>query len=130
MKTRLVIATLAGLSLSAVAQPDYVPLLTRTQTLQISDVPKPVQNTIQQQAAGRKIVDIDRETWTGRTVYEVEFAQSGRNAQIHVAEDGTIVRGERGATVGTPLTKLLMGTQLQDTPAAVQATIKREAGNG
>ncbi len=107
-------------------EPGFVPPLTRVPSLQLSDVPEPVQKTVQQQAAGRTVADIDRETWNGKTVYEVEFAQAGRNAQIHVAEDGTIVRDERR---GTTLKGLFMGTQLEDTPPAVQETIRREAGN-
>lgn len=100
--------------------------LKRTASMKLADVPEPVRKTIQMQAKGREIADIDRETWKGQTVYEVEFAQTGRNAQIHVAEDGTIVKDERA---GKGLKGLFMGTQLEDTPPAVQATIKREAGN-
>src|SRR5688572_21914833 len=108
------------------SEPGFLPPLTRIPSLQISDVPDPVQKTVEQQAAGRAVADIDRETWNGKTVYEVEFAQAGRNAQIHVAEDGTIVRDER---TEAGLKSLFMGTQLEDTPPAVQETIMREAGN-
>jgi uncharacterized membrane protein YkoI len=66
----------------------------RIATLQLADVPPAVQKTIEQHAAGRKIADIDKETWNKRTVYEVEFTQEGRNAQLHIAEDGTIVKEE------------------------------------
>ncbi|MCI0537174.1 MAG: PepSY-like domain-containing protein [Verrucomicrobiales bacterium] len=109
------------------AERGFLPSLTRIPSLQIGDVPEPVQRTVQQQAVGRAVADIDRETWNGKTVYEIEFAQSGRNAQLHVAEDGTIVRDERQ---GNGLKGLFMGTQLEDTPPAVQETIKREAGPG
>jgi len=106
-----------------------VPLLARTPTLQVSDVPQPVQETIRQHAAGREVADIDKETWNNRTVYEVEFAQAGRNAQLHIAEDGSIVheQARQGTGVGTRLFGLYLGTQLEDTPAAVQDIIKREA---
>jgi uncharacterized membrane protein YkoI len=97
----------------------------RTPSMKLADVPEPVRKTIEMEAKGREVADIDRETWKGRTVYEVEFAQTGRNAQIHVAEDGTIVKDDRA---GKGLKGLFMGTQLEDTPPAVQATIKREAG--
>src|SRR5262245_21670820 len=76
-------------------EPGFLPPLTRVPSLQISDVPEPVRKTVEQQAAGRSVADIDREMWNGKTVYEVEFDQAGRNAQIHVAEDGTIVRDAR-----------------------------------
>lgn len=114
--------------------PEYIPPLERTPSLRLSELPEAVQRVIQEQAAGRDIADIDRETWQGKVVYEVEFAQTGRNAQIHVAEDGTIVRHERGTTpraegAGTRLFGVYLGTQFEDTPPAVQETIRREAGN-
>jgi uncharacterized membrane protein YkoI len=61
-------------------------------------------------------------------VYEVEFEQEGPNAQIHIGEDGSLVKGERPREgVGTSLFGFYLGTQLEDTPAAVQETIRREA---
>jgi uncharacterized membrane protein YkoI len=100
-------------------------LFTRMPSLKLTEVPEPVRKTIQVEAKGREVADIDRETWNRQTVYEVEFKQTGRNAQIYVAEDGSIVRDERA---GTGLKGLFMGTQLADTPQPVQAVIKREAG--
>jgi uncharacterized membrane protein YkoI len=140
MKMNMMIAVLAGISLSAVADekindrevvrdsPAYLPRITRVPTMRVSDVPEAVQKTIQQQAAGREVADIDKELWSGRTVYEVEFAQTGRNAQVHIAEDGAVVKDERARTgAGTGLFGLYLGTQLEETPLAVQETIKREA---
>lgn len=110
-------------------------ILPRIQTMKLSEVPEVVQNTINQHAAGRKIADIDKETWNGRTVYEVEFAQAGRNAQIHVAEDGSMVTKDQKPATGTDTAQpqagrslfgVYLGTQLEDTPAAVQQTIQRE----
>jgi uncharacterized membrane protein YkoI len=99
---------------------------TRVASLQVSEVPEAVRKTIETEAKGREIADIDRETWNRRTVYEVEFAQTGRNAQVHIAEDGTVVKDDRA---GRGVPGLLMGTQLQDTPQAVQETIKKEMAN-
>jgi uncharacterized membrane protein YkoI len=101
------------------------PVSARMQTMKIEDVPAAVRSTIEKQAAGRKVADIDKETWKNKTVYEVEFDQTGRNEQIHIAEDGTIVKADKPATSGAK--GLLMGTQLNDTPPAVQKTIQREA---
>lgn len=95
--------------------------------LRIEDLPGPVQATVQKQAAGREIADLDREQWEGRTVYEVEFREKGRNAQIHVAEDGTLLQEERKPK---GVKAWFKGTQLEDTPSAVQETIKREARGG
>lgn len=90
----------------------------------LTDLPQAVQRTIRNEARGREIGDIDRESWHGRTVYEIEFRAAGRNPQLHVAEDGSIVRGEKEPAW---LGDFLLGTQLSDTPSAVQAAIQREA---
>ena len=112
-----------GISVPAAAFDPMIP---------VEELPAAVRETIKKEAAGRPIADIDRETWQGRTVYEVEFKASGRNPQIHIAEDGTIVRAEKrsGGELGTSIRNLFMGTQLEDTPPAVQETIRREMRNG
>ncbi len=119
---------------------DYVPRFPRLQSMELKDVPQPVQATIMKQAAGRKVADIDKETWNGQPVYEVEFSQSGRNAQLHIAADGTIVKSENNDKLGNNRNNrnaadrkdpqdrtFFLGTQLADLPTAAQATIKREA---
>jgi len=103
---------------------------TRVATMRVEDVPPAVRKTIEQHAAGRKVADIDRETWNSRPVFEVEYDQTGRNEQIYVAEDGTIVKQEgkvRTPETGEAIKGPMIGTRFSDTPAAVQATIKREA---
>jgi uncharacterized membrane protein YkoI len=92
----------------------------------LSDLPSAVQQTARSEAAGREIADIDRETWRGQQVYEIEFKQRGLNSRIYIADDGTLVREERRP--GKTLRSVFMGTQLEDTPAAVQASIRRIAG--
>jgi uncharacterized membrane protein YkoI len=126
----------------------------------IQDLSAAAQKTVREQSGGLKIADIDREDRTGRTIWEVEFEKSGRNTQIHVAEDGTLVpenqahvaAGSRTQTpgVGAPGTGqtgraplgLDLGTQWEDLPKAVQdkaaqfggkakvADIDREDWNG
>lgn len=96
--------------------------------MQFSDLPAAVQKTVIAQAGTAEIADIDKETRDGRTVYEVEFERKGRNNEIVVAEDGTLV--------GQPASEKvhLFGGQevneLRDLPLAVQSTIRRQsAGN-
>lgn len=93
---------------------------------QLSDLPPAVQETARSEAKGRDVVDIDRETWHGRLVYEIEFRDRGLNSRIYVADDGTLVRDERPAR---GLKSLFLGTQLEDTPAPVQEAIRRLAGD-
>lgn len=105
--------------------PDYVGAVPPVPPLRLEDLPAPVQETVRREAAGRAIGDIDHESWKGRSVYEVEFRQSGLNPQIHVAEDGTLLQDERA---GKGLKSLFMGTQLEDTPPAVQERIRSLSG--
>ena len=92
--------------------------------LSLDEVPDAVRNTIEAEARGREVADIDRETHEDRPVYEVEFREQGINEQIHVEEDGTLVRDD-GAIRGT-LRNLFSGTQVTDTPQVVQDVIKQE----
>jgi hypothetical protein len=94
--------------------------------LAVSDLPAAVQETLRREANGREVAEIDREAWKGRPVYEIEFKQRGLNARIYVADDGALVRDERPRH---GLKSLFMGMQLDETPAAVQATIRRLAGD-
>lgn len=109
----------------------------------LEDLPPAVQKTIREKSAGQKIADIDRETRAGRTVWEIEFEKDGRNTEIHVAEDGTLIpetgvlgrndpsatarTGERQDTaVGNPArtqtgrSALTRGTRWEDLPPAIQ----------
>lgn len=101
------------------AYPDGAPMRS---TIRLADLPGPVRETAQREAKGREIVDIDQERWDNRAVYEIEFGERGRNPQIHVAEDGTVVQDKRPRQ---GLKTLFLGTQIQDTPPAVQETIRR-----
>lgn len=61
---------------------------------ELSDLPAAVQKVVNERAPGAKIDDIDKETRSGRVVYEIQFAEPGKNPKLHVAEDGSIVTGE------------------------------------
>jgi uncharacterized membrane protein YkoI len=93
----------------------------RKPSMLVSDLPLAVQKTVKEQQAGRLIADIDRETWNGQSIYEVEFKEKGVNSRLHIASDGSIVvdKDKKGH----------LGAQLSETPAAVQATVKRIAGS-
>jgi uncharacterized membrane protein YkoI len=93
-------------------------------TVALNQLPTAVQKTIREQQAGRTVEDIDKETWNGQTVYEVEFKERGPNSRIHIAPDGTLVMDKPGA-----VKSMFKGTQLSDTPKPVQAAVKRLAGS-
>lgn len=110
-----------------VVAPEYAEMsaLTYNPPPRLEDLPPAVQQTVRREAAGRELADIDRETWGGQPAYEIEFKQSGLNTRIYVAEDGALLRDERPRR---SLKSFFLGTQLEDTPAAVQETIRRIAG--
>jgi uncharacterized membrane protein YkoI len=111
---------------SPAVMPDGTLIVPPAPALRLEDLPAAVQATVRKQAAGREVADIDQESWKGRSVYEVEFRQSGMNPQIHVAEDGTLLQDERA---GKGLKSLFMGAQVEDTPPAVQERIRSIAGD-
>lgn len=85
MKTRvwLVLALIATLPpYAGTATGDEVPL---------SQVPPAVRATIEREVGNGRTEEIGRETDNGRTVYEVEFERDGRDHEIKIAEDGTVI---------------------------------------
>ena len=91
----------------------------------LEDLPPAVQKTVREKAGANKISDIDRETRTGRTVWEIEIEQAGRNSEFHVADDGKLIP-EAAASVGAPggaqsgRSVFDMGTKWEELPPAVQ----------
>lgn len=102
-------------------------ILKSAPAVSMNDLPAAVQKTVREQQAGRTVEDIDKETWNGQTIYEVEFKEQGPNSRLHIAADGTLVVDKNTSTATGR--NVLRGTQLSDTPAAVQATVKRMAGD-
>src|SRR5579883_63620 len=58
----------------------------------LSALPEPAQKTIKAQAPDAPIAKITRHSENGRTIYEVEFRDQGKNPTIKVAEDGQLVQ--------------------------------------
>lgn len=57
-----------------------------------SALPEAVQKTIQSQVPNAQVASISRHEENGRTIYEVEFKDQGKNPTMKVAEDGTLVQ--------------------------------------
>lgn len=98
--------------------------------IDLNTLPPAVRDAIASQAAGREVVDLDRETWRGRPVYEVEFKGLGIVQQIYFAEDGSVVTAtpEGDAAAGAKPVYVLMGAQLAHVPEPVRLAVLREAG--
>jgi len=59
--------------------------------IKLSDCPVAVQKTLKREATGEAIETVDKETDDGKTVYEVDVKIGGRNYEIKVAPDGTLI---------------------------------------
>lgn len=72
------------------------------ETLSLNEVPPVVRETIRREAGGYKVVEIERATHQGRGVYEVDIEREGKNRELHVAADGTILKDSDREAVGAP----------------------------
>jgi hypothetical protein len=60
--------------------------------VKLDEVPAPARAAIERETSGARIKEIERETRGGKRVYEVEFIRDNREQEIHVAEDGTVLK--------------------------------------
>jgi len=58
----------------------------------LSALPIPVQKTLKSKAPNATIKGITRHDEEGRTVYEFEFEDQGKNPTMRISEDGTVVQ--------------------------------------
>lgn len=59
--------------------------------LELSDCPSAVRKTMKREALGAKIKEIEKEVENGKTVYEADTKIDGRNYEITVAKNGTLI---------------------------------------
>jgi len=57
----------------------------------LADCPAPVQATLKKEAGGGTISDVEKETEHGKTIYEADAMIDGKNYEIKVAEDGSLI---------------------------------------
>jgi hypothetical protein len=119
MRLRYIVSGIAALAL-------VVGLAVRTsadetakseKTLTIADVPAAVQAAIKQFAGSNAIDKITKESEDNTVIYEASVTVGGAKQAIEVLADGTVKQTEKSVA-------------LKDTPAAVQAAIKKLAGSG
>ena len=58
----------------------------------LSALPEAAQKTIKAHAPNEPIANISRHDANGRTIYEVEFKEPGKNPTLRVADDGSLVQ--------------------------------------
>ncbi len=80
-------ATSAGLALD----PTTPAPVTYGPAPSLEELPAAVRQTVRNEARGREVADIDRETRDARTVYEVQFQSKGINPRIHIDAEGALI---------------------------------------
>ena len=61
----------------------------------IGDVPPAVRATLEREAGGGKITEVEKEVKNGKTVYSADLMVNGVAWDICVAEDGTVLSKEK-----------------------------------
>lgn len=105
-----------------------------TASREFNELPPAVQKTVRAHAPDAEVANVNAKEMDGQTVYEIEFADAGRNPQIVVAYDGRMLQSDM--TKGAPgtLERVLtgrgaVGTQLSALPKSVQKTVQERAPN-
>ncbi len=83
--------------------------------MSLHQLPPAVQKTIQAHSAGAKLGEIEREEDNGKISYTVTVAKEGHERDFTVGDDGVLKSEE---------------VTLEETPQAVQRTIKAQVGEG
>jgi hypothetical protein len=64
------------------------------EAVKLTDCPKAVQKTLKRESRGGKIVEIEKEVEDGETIYEAEVMIDGKEYDIEIASDGTLLSKE------------------------------------
>jgi uncharacterized membrane protein YkoI len=69
-------------------------ILETEEILAMEDLPPAVRETVKAESGGGKIKELALETEGGKTFYEVEFEKDGKEHEVKIAEDGTVLERE------------------------------------
>ena len=69
-------------------------VLETEEILAMEDLPPVVQDTVKAESAGGKIKELSLETEEGKTFYEVEFEKNGKEHEVKISRDGTVLERE------------------------------------
>ena len=93
MKSRSKISILTAVLALGLILPALI--YAKEEKVKLGDCPEAVQKTIKEKADGGKIVEIEKETKTdGTVVYEAEIKKDGKEFDVVVAADGTLIKVE------------------------------------
>ncbi len=62
--------------------------------MKMEELPPAVQETVKAESAGAEIKELVLETEDGKTFYEVEFEKDGKEHEVKISEDGTVLERE------------------------------------
>ncbi|HEY0457362.1 MAG TPA: PepSY-like domain-containing protein [Verrucomicrobiae bacterium] len=99
-----------------------------------NELPRPVQVTVRAQAPNAEIANVAKKTRDGMTVYEIEFAEPGKNPKMWVASDGHVVNSDFSQGAPGAIQKLTtgtgeVGTKFSALPEKVQKAVKTRMPN-
>ena len=60
----------------------------------MEELPPAVQETVKVESAGAEIKELVMESEEGKTFYEVEFEKDGKEYEVKILEDGTVLKRE------------------------------------
>jgi hypothetical protein len=66
------------------------------QSIELSQVPAPVKATIDQQAQGRTVSEIEKHTTKGATRYAVTLGSGDQKQELTIDESGKVVTANQG----------------------------------
>ena len=89
----------------------------KEETIKLKAAPAAVQEAIKKQAEGGKVKQIEKITDGDKVSYEAVITKNGKDVEIEFAPDGKIILAEEAI-------------KLEACPAAVQATVKAQVGDG
>lgn len=104
----------------------------RASRRQLSQLPRAAQDAVRSRlGAGAAIEEIDQRTINGQTAYEVEYDNHGTIAEFVIGSNGAAINdtGAAPAAAGAVSGDGSRKVSLNETPAAVQRTIKAQAGS-
>jgi hypothetical protein len=76
---------------SSIAKEDKEEKEEGEQEIKFADAPAAVQKTLTKEAGGAKIETVDKEMKNGKTIYETDVTIDGKEYEICVAPDGTLI---------------------------------------
>jgi uncharacterized membrane protein YkoI len=131
-RSRIALAVFLGLALClALAVAGMAEKGEKEQKVTLDQLPAAVRATLENQAQGGTIDDIEVETKDGKVVYEADVVKNGATIKVKIAEDGTLISAKpKGKHCEGKKEKNEVPVTFDQLPPAVQATLRAQVGNG